>query len=54
MFFSRHARKVTMLVRGADLAAGMSRYLVDRIAETENVEVLRNSSASRPCAAMGG
>ena len=44
MFFSRHARKVTMLVRGKDLAAGMSRYLVDRIGETPNVEVLLNTS----------
>ncbi len=44
MFFSRHARKVTVLVRGGDIAAGMSRYLVDRIAETENVEVMLNSS----------
>jgi thioredoxin reductase (NADPH) len=43
MFFSRHARKVTMLVRGSDLSAGMSRYLVDRIAETPNVEVLLNT-----------
>lgn len=43
MFFSRHARKVTILVRGPDLSAGMSRYLVDRIAETPNIEVLTNS-----------
>ena len=43
MFFSRYARKVTMVVRGTDLAAGMSRYLVDRIAETPNVEVLLNT-----------
>ena len=33
MFFSRHARRVTMLVRGPDISAGMSSYLVDRIAE---------------------
>ncbi len=46
MFFSRHARKVTMLVRGSDLSAGMSRYLVDRIAETPNVEVLLNTSVA--------
>lgn len=39
IFFSRYARKVTMLVRGAGLNA-MSRYLVDRIADTENIEVL--------------
>ena len=44
MFFSRHARKVTMLVRGPDIAATMSRYLVDRIAETPNVEVLTNTA----------
>ncbi len=46
MFFSRTARKVTMLVRGPDLSAGMSRYLVDRIADTPNIEVLTNSSVS--------
>jgi thioredoxin reductase (NADPH) len=39
MFFSRYARKVTMLVRGPSLKA-MSQYLVDRIGETANVEVL--------------
>ncbi len=44
LFFSRHARKVTLLVRGPDLGAAMSRYLVDRLAETPNVEVLRNST----------
>jgi thioredoxin reductase (NADPH) len=42
MFFSRHARKVTMLLRGPDLSASMSRYLVDRIHETPNVEVMAN------------
>ena len=47
MFFSRHARKVTMLVRGPDLSAGMSQYLVDRIAETTNIEVLANTAWSR-------
>ena len=34
-----HVRKVHMLVRGADLAESMSRYLVDRIAALSNVEV---------------
>jgi thioredoxin reductase (NADPH) len=43
MFFSRYARKVTMLVRGPDLKAGMSSYLVERIRETPNVEVLVNT-----------
>lgn len=44
MFFSRYARKVTMVIRGPKLSAGMSQYLVDRIAETKNVEVLSNSA----------
>jgi len=43
MFFSRHARSVTMLIRGSKLSASMSQYLVDRIAETKNVRVLPNS-----------
>jgi len=46
MFFSRHARKVMILVRGPQLSAGMSRYLVDRIAETPNVEVVVNTSVA--------
>jgi len=50
MFFSRYARKVTMLVRGPDIKAGMSSYLVDRIRETPNVEVLVNT---RVAAARG-
>src|SRR5262249_38238816 len=43
MFFSRHARKVTILLRGSDISAGMSQYLIDRISETPNVEVMVNS-----------
>ncbi|SFR71734.1 thioredoxin reductase (NADPH) [Agromyces sp. CF514] len=31
LFFSRHARSVTMLVRGPSLEASMSRYLIDQI-----------------------
>jgi thioredoxin reductase (NADPH) len=40
MFFSRYARKVTMLVRSSALEKGMSQYLVDQIEATENIEVL--------------
>ncbi|MFZ0544218.1 MAG: FAD-dependent oxidoreductase [Candidatus Promineifilaceae bacterium] len=40
MFFSRYARKVTMLVRSSSLEKGMSQYLVDQIHEQENIEVL--------------
>jgi thioredoxin reductase (NADPH) len=37
--FSRYAVRVTLLVRGQNLAASMSKYLQDRIAGLPNVEV---------------
>jgi thioredoxin reductase (NADPH) len=41
MYFSRHARKVTIAVRGERLEASMSQYLVDRVREAADVvEVL--------------
>jgi thioredoxin reductase (NADPH) len=40
VFLSRHASRVTLVVREPDLATNMSRYLADRIARLENVEVL--------------
>jgi thioredoxin reductase (NADPH) len=40
LFFSRYARHVTLLVRGATLAKSMSQYLTDRIAATPSIEVL--------------
>jgi thioredoxin reductase (NADPH) len=40
MFFSRYAKKVTMLVRGNSLGNSMSQYLIDQIAGTDNIEVL--------------
>ena len=43
MFFSRYAKQVTMLVRGANLEASMSRYLIDRIRDAKNVDVLFNT-----------
>jgi thioredoxin reductase (NADPH) len=46
MFFSRHARKVWMVVRGPTLSAGMSQYLVDRIGETPNVEVVTGTEVA--------
>jgi len=39
VFLSAHAAKVWMLVRGVGLAASMSRYLIDRIAATANIEL---------------
>lgn len=46
VFFSRYARKVTMLVRGSGLSASMSQYLIDRIEETENIEVLTQTQVA--------
>lgn len=40
MYFSRYAEKVTMLVRADTLAATLSHYLIDRIINTSNIEVL--------------
>jgi len=39
VFLSRHASRVYMLVRGSGLAASMSRYLIDRIEATANIEL---------------
>jgi thioredoxin reductase (NADPH) len=39
LFFSRYARRVTMLIRSG-LEKTMSRYLIDRIVGTENIEVI--------------
>ena len=39
LFFSTHARSVTVLCRGDTLAKSMSRYLVDRLAARANIEV---------------
>src|SRR5690242_15471672 len=39
MNFAKHARRVTMLVRGNSLAASMSKYLIDEIAQTSNIQV---------------
>jgi thioredoxin reductase (NADPH) len=43
MMFSRHARLVTIVVRGDSLVSKMSRYLVDQIASTPNIEVQLNT-----------
>ncbi len=39
MFFAKFARRVIMLVRGPSLAATMSQYLIDQIAQTENISI---------------
>ncbi len=41
--FAKFARKVTMLVRADSLAQSMSKYLIDQIAGTSNIEVETDS-----------
>jgi thioredoxin reductase (NADPH) len=40
MFFSNHARNVTLLVRGDDLGKSMSRYLIDQLKTRANIHTL--------------
>jgi thioredoxin reductase (NADPH) len=49
MFFSRYAKQVTMLIRGPSLAAAMSRYLIDRIADAKNVTVMFKTAVGSVC-----
>jgi thioredoxin reductase (NADPH) len=40
---SRNARRVHVIVRGRDLGKSMSRYLVDRVEQIENVQIHRGA-----------
>jgi thioredoxin reductase (NADPH) len=44
MNFGRYAERVVMLVRGDSLAATMSKYLIDQIAQTPNIQLWTGSS----------
>ena len=46
LFFSRYARRVMMLVRADSLARSMSRYLIDRIGASSNIEVVTGVEVS--------
>jgi thioredoxin reductase (NADPH) len=46
VYLASQVAKVWLLVRGASLAASMSRYLIDRIAGLANVEVVLNAEVS--------
>ena len=46
MFFSKHARRVVMVVRSDSLARSMSQYLIDQIANTPNIEVWTESEVT--------
>ena len=39
MYLSRHARSVTLVVRGASLSSSMSRYLVEQVEQNDRIHV---------------
>jgi thioredoxin reductase (NADPH) len=43
VFLSGHARKVHMVIRGGGLGVSMSRYLIERIEATPNIELVFNT-----------
>jgi thioredoxin reductase (NADPH) len=47
VFLAGQVRRVHLVIRGADLGKSMSSYLVRRIEQTPNIEVLRNTEVRR-------
>ena len=47
VFLAQHATKVFVLIRGGSLAASMSRYLIDRIDATPNIELRPNTELTQ-------
>ncbi|WP_027576630.1 FAD-dependent oxidoreductase [Bradyrhizobium sp. WSM1743] len=46
VFLSGHAKKVLMIIRGGGLGASMSRYLIERIEATPNIELMFNTEVT--------
>ncbi|MBC7797517.1 MAG: FAD-dependent oxidoreductase, partial [Pyrinomonadaceae bacterium] len=46
IYLSENARKVLLLIRGGDLGESMSDYLVQRIYQTPNIELLTNTEVT--------
>src|SRR6476646_4203729 len=46
VFLASHARKVYMIIRGGGLGASMSRYLIERIEATPNIELIFNAEVT--------
>jgi thioredoxin reductase (NADPH) len=46
VFLSGHARRVFMIIRGGGLGASMSRYLIERIEATPNIELIFNTEVT--------
>ncbi|WP_310396120.1 FAD-dependent oxidoreductase [Hymenobacter sp.] len=49
MYLATYARRVFIVIRGADLAASMSAYLIEQIRTTPNIELLPFSQVKEVC-----
>lgn len=49
MYLATYARRVFIVIRGANLAASMSTYLIEQIRTTPNIEILPHSQIKEVC-----
>ena len=49
MYLSNYASRVSLVIRGESLAAGMSAYLIEQIAQTPTIEVLPRTQIREAC-----
>ncbi|GAA4031719.1 FAD-dependent oxidoreductase [Hymenobacter glaciei] len=49
MYLATYARRVFIVIRGANLAASMSAYLIEQIRDTPNIEILSHSQVKEVC-----
>jgi thioredoxin reductase (NADPH) len=49
MYLATYARRVFIVIRGANLAASMSAYLIEQIRDTPNIELLPHSQIKEVC-----
>ncbi|GGE98048.1 FAD-dependent oxidoreductase [Hymenobacter cavernae] len=49
MYLAAYARQVYIVIRGANLAASMSAYLIEQIRQTPNIEILPFSEVKEVC-----
>ena len=49
MYLATYARRVFILIRGENLAASMSAYLIEQIGQTENIEILPFTEVKEVC-----
>jgi thioredoxin reductase (NADPH) len=49
LFFATYARKVTIIIRAADLSPAMSHYLVERVRATKNIDVITRTEVAGVC-----